>query len=273
MAGADHGYRHIHFQDFINLTGNHRTVQVQDVSIIFHSFLVQFGLVHAVVVHLFAGIVLAESVIAEEDIFAGHIGKHRIGPVQHRGFDEDELAASEIQRIAGFYIDEVPVLVIQTAQDGFPLFRAVNRCVRDFTHQGRQGTAVIVFIVIHDDIIDVIEVDFALQVSDKFFIKGFPYGVHQNGLRIADQVRVVRRSFFCRIFMSMEFIQFPIDFSYPGHFVCQFFSHVYRLLFVLSLTCRFAFRPYMVSIIQRILCDSCICNGLSFLLKKSAGGT
>ena len=105
---------------------------------------------------------LAESVIAEEDVFTGHIGEHRIGPVQHRCFDEDELAASEVQRIAGLDIDEVPVLVIQAAQDGFPFLRAVNRRVRDFTHQGRQGAAVIVFIMVHDDIVDVLEVDFAL---------------------------------------------------------------------------------------------------------------
>lgn len=40
--------------------------------------------------------------------------------MEHGGFDEDELVAAQIQGIAGLDVDEVPVLMIEAAQDGFP---------------------------------------------------------------------------------------------------------------------------------------------------------
>ena len=89
----------------------------------------------------------------------------------------------------------------------------------------------VVFIVVHDDIVDVFEVDFLLQVSDEFVVKGFPDRIHEDRLFIADQVGVIRRALFCRIFMAVEFVQFPVYFTYPSHFFCNFFTHDDRLLF------------------------------------------
>lgn len=73
---------------------------------------------------------LTKTVVAEKDVFTGHIGEHRVRPVEHGGFDEDELAAAQIQGIAGLDVDEVPVLMIEAAQDGFPFLGAVNRRIR-----------------------------------------------------------------------------------------------------------------------------------------------
>ena len=231
VARANHVDRDTHLEDFIDFPRNHGAVEVEDIGIVFHGFLIEFCLVYAVIVHSFAGIVLTETVVAEEDVFAGHISEHRIRPMEHSGFDEDELAVAQVQGIAGLDVDEVPILVIEAAQDGFPFLGAVNRRIRDFPHQCRQSAAVVVFIVVHDDIVDVFEVDFLLQVSDEFVVKGFPDRIHEDRLFIADQVGVVRRALFCRIFMAVEFVQFPVDFTYPSHFFCNFFTHDDRLLF------------------------------------------
>ncbi len=233
MARANHADRNIHLEDFVDFPRNHGAVEVEDVGIVFHGFLIEFSLVDAVVVHSFAGIVLTKTVVAEKDVFTGHIGEHRVRPVEHGGFDEDELAAAQIQGIAGLDVDEVPVLMIEAAQDGFPFLGAVNRRIRDFPHQCRQSAAVVIFVVVHDDIVDVFEVDFFFQVGDKFIVKRFPDRIHEDRLFIADQIRVIRRTLFCGIFMAVKFVQFPVDFTYPSYFVCNFFTHDDSLLFLI----------------------------------------
>ena len=124
-------------------------------------------------------------------------------------------------------------MMIEAAQDGFPFLGAVNRRIRDFPHQCRQSAAVVIFVVVHDDIVDVFEVDFFFQVGDKFIVKRFPDRIHEDRLFIANQIRVIRRTLFCGIFMAVKFVQFPVDFTYPSYFVCNFFTHDDSLLFLI----------------------------------------
>ena len=103
---------------------------------------------------------LAKTIIGKEDILTRHISEHRIRPMQHGSFNENQLMGPKIQGIPRLYIDKIPVLMIKTAQDGFSLLRAVNRRIRNFCHQGRQGTAVIVLIMVHDDIVNLVKINF-----------------------------------------------------------------------------------------------------------------
>ena len=122
--------------------------------------MIEFCLVDAVVIHPFAGKMLTEAVITEEDIVTGHIGKHRIRPVEHGRFNEYQLTVAQIQGIARFDVDVIPILVIQPAKNGFAFLGTVNGNVGDFPHQSRQCPTVVIFIMIHDDVIDFIQVDF-----------------------------------------------------------------------------------------------------------------
>ena len=98
---------------------------------------------------------LPEAIVAEQDVVPRHIGEHRVRPVKHGRLNKDELCVAELQRIAGLHRDKIPVLMIEAAQNRLTLLRAVNRCIRNLPHQSRQGTAVIIFVMIHDDAVNV----------------------------------------------------------------------------------------------------------------------
>ena len=159
VAGADHVNRHVHGQDFLNLPGHHGAVGIQNVYVIFHGFAVHFMDVHFVIVQFFAGKMLAEAVIAEENIFSGHVGEHGVRPVQHGRFDENKFGVTQVQGVAGLYVHKVPVLMIVSPDNAFAFFGAVNGHIRNFPHQGRQGAAVIDLVVVHDHVIDLLQVD------------------------------------------------------------------------------------------------------------------
>ena len=115
--------------------------------------------VYFIVVQFFAGKMLAEAVVAEENIFSGHVGEHGVRPVQHGRFDENKFGVTQVQGVAGLYVHKVPVLMIVSPDNAFAFFGAVNGHIRNFPHQGRQGAAVIDLVVVHDHVIDLLQVD------------------------------------------------------------------------------------------------------------------
>ena len=115
--------------------------------------------VYFIVVQFFAGKMLAEAVVAEENIFPGHVGEHGVRPVQHGRFDENKFGVAQVQGVAGLYIHKIPVLMIVPADNAFAFFGAVNGHIRNLPHQGRQGAAVIDLVVVHDYVIDLLQVN------------------------------------------------------------------------------------------------------------------
>ena len=136
VTGAYHRQRQLHGHNLVHLAESNGTVGVEDVGIVFHCLVVEFRGIDAVVVEAFGGVVLAKSVVAEEDAaVAVEVGKHRVGPMEHGGFDEGERGGTEGERITGFDVDEVPVLMIVSADDGLAFGGAVDGGVGDESHQ------------------------------------------------------------------------------------------------------------------------------------------
>ena len=147
---------------------------------------------------------LAEAVVAEQNVFAGHVGEHGVGPVKHGRFYKNQFAVAQVQGVPGLYVHKVPVLMVMAPDDALALFCAVDGHIGNFFHEGRQGAAMIDFIMVHDHVIDLLQVNGFFQMIYVFFIIGFPAGIDQGSLLILHQIGVIGRAFICRQFMAVE---------------------------------------------------------------------
>ena len=66
------------------------------------------------IITVFLSVMLAEGVVAKQDVVPGQIGEHAVGPMQHPGFYEDQLPLSQRQPVLGFDRHKVPLLKIMT---------------------------------------------------------------------------------------------------------------------------------------------------------------
>ena len=69
--------------DLIQFLRQDRCERIQDVGEILDCLFIQQALIRLVVKEFFHSIVLTERIIGKQDVVAGHIGRHRIRPVQH----------------------------------------------------------------------------------------------------------------------------------------------------------------------------------------------
>ena len=44
------------------------------------------------------------------------------------------------------------------------------------------------FVVVHYDVVDLLQVDFLLQTADELTVVGLPYGVDERNLLVADEI-------------------------------------------------------------------------------------
>ena len=111
--------------------------------------------------------------------------------MEHGCLDEGEGGFAYRQGVARLDVDEVPVLVIVPADNGFAFLGAVDGCIGDFTHQLGQGTAVVHLVVIHDDVVNLLKVYLLLQTADKFAVVGLPDGVNQHDFFVANKIGII----------------------------------------------------------------------------------
>ncbi len=195
MAGGDHINRQSQRADFLQLSFKYPTEGSQNVGVIFHGFFKQIALIHQIVIQLVGCIMLTEGVIAEQYVVAGQVSRHAIGPMKHGHLHKDQLfAVAGIQLVSGFYYLEVPILMVHAFKGFYRIGGAIDGGIRDKLHQLRKSPAMIYLPVIGNYIIDFFQVDFLSQIINKLGGKGFPNGVHQNGLFFKDQIGIVGRS-------------------------------------------------------------------------------
>ena len=63
---------------------------------------------------------LAECIIAEENIILCQIAEHGVRPMQHSGLNKQELLLPQAQSIPGLYLYKVPILMIMPLIDLAP---------------------------------------------------------------------------------------------------------------------------------------------------------
>ena len=168
---------------------------------------------------------LAETVIAKEDVFTAHVTEHGVRPMEHGRLDKGERRLPEIEGIPRLDRYIFPILVVVAFQNFNAVRRAVDRRIRDLPHQGGQRTAVIHLVMLHDDRVDVLEIDFPLEVVDKLMIKGQPGRIDQDRFPVPDQVGVIGRPAMGGIFVTVEPFELPVDFTHPGDLFRQFSRH------------------------------------------------
>lgn len=154
----------------------------QDVGVVALALFEQLGLIHFVVEQTFVAVVLAEGVVTEQHRVTGHVGHHAVRPVQHWGFHEDQLfAIADIQRVAGFHGVEVPLRMVVVAVDGVNgVGCAVDRGIRNVGHQLGQRPGMILFRVVDDNVVDLIQIDFAAQILHELAAEFVIDGIDQD---------------------------------------------------------------------------------------------
>ena len=83
---------------------------------------------------------LAETVIAKEDVFTAHVTEHGVRPMEHGRLDKGERRLPEIEGIPRLDRYIFPILVVVAFQNFNAVRRAVDRRIRDLPHQGGQRT-------------------------------------------------------------------------------------------------------------------------------------
>ena len=228
MGWTDHIDGQVQCHDLVDLRLDKGSEGIQDVHKVFLRLSVQQRLVcHQVVEQFAACKVLSKCIHGEEDVIPGHIGSHGIWPMKHLHLHKDKfLAISDVKLISCVHGMEIPaMLAVLSLQTLNSLLGAVDRCIRDLRHQCRQGACVILLTVLHDDGIDLRKIDLRLQiVQPPFSVRG-PDGVHQDGLLLLDQIRILARSIEGRQLVTMEGLQFPIQIADPAYVSLNCFSH------------------------------------------------
>ena len=162
-------------------------------------------------------VVLAEGVVAEQHRVAGHIGHHAIRPVQHRGFDENQLfAVADIQAVAGFHHLKVPLRGMVVAGNGVDsVGGAVDRGIRDLRHQFGQRAGMVLFRMVDNDVIDIGEVNFTAQVLHEFATEFMIDGIDQHIFFFPDEIAVVAAAAQRFVFSPVEITHFPVALANP----------------------------------------------------------
>jgi hypothetical protein len=155
MTGADHVYWETKAYDFLYFLGYQLAERGKNIGVVFDTFLIEFGLVHKVVIHQFRGIVLAESIVTEKHIILCQVAEHAVRPVKHGRTHENKLLGAKIQPVPGLNHLEVPILMVIPLERLYRISRTIDGLVRNRLHQFRQSTAVVGFSMVGNDKIDV----------------------------------------------------------------------------------------------------------------------
>ena len=217
VGGGNHLYRQVKAEDLGDFRRHQAAERRQDVGVVALALLEQLGLVHFVVEQALVAVVLAEGVVAEQHRVAGHVGHHAVRPVQHRGFNEDQLfTVADIQRVAGFYGAEIPLRMVMVAVDGIDgVGGAVDRRVGNTGHQLGQRAGVVLFRVVDDDVVDRVQVDFAAQVLHELAAELVIDGIDQHVFPFTNQIAVVAAAAQRFVFRAVEITHFPVTLANP----------------------------------------------------------
>ncbi|MBA7616861.1 hypothetical protein ES703_24163 [subsurface metagenome] len=191
VTGRDHANRKVQCQHLFNLFRYHAAEGSEDVSIVFHRFLVELLLVDLIIKSEGIGIVLAEGVIGHEDIIPGQVGEHAVRPVEHGCLHKDELSLTDTDLISGLDCMEVPGLVVMSLYALQPPLGDNHRSFGGMAHHGRKSSGVVCLGMIGNHDVNPGRVDNFTNVLNKLLLKGPPYRIHEHGLLIGDEIRIV----------------------------------------------------------------------------------
>ncbi|MNP24972.1 hypothetical protein D3C76_1177630 [compost metagenome] len=96
---------------------------------------------------------------------------------------------------------------------------AVDRGVRDAGHQLGQGTGVIFFSMVNDDVVDIGQVNFTAQVLHELTAEFMIDGVDQHVFFFPDEIAVIAAAAQRFVFRSVKITYFPVTLTNPMNIV------------------------------------------------------
>ena len=167
-----------------------------DVVVVFLDGAHEVALIVLIGIAVAGGDVLAEGVVADKQLVFGDVGDHAVGPVQHAGLLEDDVALADVQLVAALDHFDGPVLAVEVALHGLVAQGGDEDLFGLHAgHHFGQAAGVVGFHVVADDVVDLFGIhdlgDTAQHVAGPAGI----HGIHQDVLFVADQVGVVGGTF------------------------------------------------------------------------------
>ena len=117
--------------------------------------------------------------------------------MEHFHFHKNKLlAVADVQGVTGFDDIEIPVVfAVLSFQTLDGIGGTVDGGIRDLCHQSGQGSGVVYFTVVDNDIVNVVEVNFFFQIFNEFKAMGCPNCVDQDGLFFLYQIGILTEPF------------------------------------------------------------------------------
>ncbi|MNC06277.1 hypothetical protein D3C75_537840 [compost metagenome] len=217
MGCRNHIHRQIEAEDFSDFRRHQAAERGKNVGVITLALFEQFTLINFIVKQMFITVMLTKGIVTEQHCIARHVGHHAVWPVQHGGFNEDELfAVADMQTVTGFYHIEIPFrMMVMPVDRVHAVGSTVNWRVRYPRHQLSQCACVVFFRMVNDDVIKRIQVNFSRQILHKLTAELVVNGINQHGFFFTNQVAVIAAAFQCFIFGAMKITHFPVTLTYP----------------------------------------------------------
>jgi hypothetical protein len=140
--------------------------------------------------------------------------------------DEDQFLPAQVEPVARFDRDEIPIPVKMPPERFDAVGRAINRRLGKALHEISQGAAVVGLSVVGDDGVDPVQPDLFVQVVHKPGREGAPNSIDQDCFFILDEIRIIGGSPVSGVFRPVEAPDFPIHCANPVNVFLDFFQHV-----------------------------------------------
>ena len=131
-------------------------------------------------------------------------------------YKHQRFTIANIYGVTSFNSFEIPFWMMVLANQGLNcIFCTINRRIRNFLHQRRQGTAVIHFAMVTYDEINRIQINFRFQIIDELRGMRFPYSIDEDRLLLFNQIGILARPIINGVIRTVKLLQFPVDFTNP----------------------------------------------------------
>ena len=172
--------------------------------------------------------VVAEGVVAEEHLVFFQVGHHAVGPVQHAGFKEGDVALADVQAISVLDDLDGPSLGIIDVGHGLVAHgRAEDLFGLAQLHDAGKRAGMILFKMVAHDVVDAFRIDDFGNVLHQRVELVSVHGVEEHLLLVADEIGVVGAAL-GRAAVVVEVADVEIDGADPVNVLFQFNrSHVF----------------------------------------------
>ncbi len=223
-SGADEFEFQVEVGDGLEEPGDEAAKGHEDIGVVFLHLVEVGGRVRGFVVEAGAGgEVGPEAVAGEEDLLLFEQGHHGVRPVEHGGFEEEEVAAAEFDFPAGLDHLKGPFFLVVAAEAGLAHGGAEELFRLDCGHGLGQAAGMVHLDVVGDDVVDLLRGD-DLGNAGQHLREEFLFdGVDQGDLVVEDEEGVVGGAFFGDV--AVEFADIPVDGADPVDVGGELYGH------------------------------------------------